>query len=263
MAEKEVDKLLAEFKKHFNAKTPDVAKCKPILSKMKISMINFQLTPPFTLDENIVKKQLLLARETLELATFLSLVDKDEAAFERHLNQVKTYYTDYAHLLPSSERKWPIMGLQLMFLLSDNRIADFHTELELMSLDDQKNLYVAYPIDLEKRLMEGSYNKVLAAGKSYPHPYYQYFMEKLVFTVRDKLADCTQAAYSSFPVAELSSLLNLPKKELAAFCKDRDWDVSGGKVNFGHAEEDKQDGAPSFRLITESLEYATELERIV
>ena len=69
-----------------------------------------------------MQKQLLLARETLELAALVSIAAKDEKSFERHATQVRTYYTDYAHLLPESERKWPILGLNLLFLLSQNRM---------------------------------------------------------------------------------------------------------------------------------------------
>ncbi len=32
--------------------------------------------------------------------------------------------------IPESERKWLIVGLNLLRLLVSNRIADFHTELE-------------------------------------------------------------------------------------------------------------------------------------
>jgi hypothetical protein len=36
-----------------------------------------------------VSKQLLIARETLELATLVSIADKDEKSFERYVTQVR------------------------------------------------------------------------------------------------------------------------------------------------------------------------------
>jgi 26S proteasome regulatory subunit N12 len=262
--ENDVEKLLKEFKTLFNQNNPDVSKCKPLLSKMKLAMIQFNLIPPFAADEKVAKKQLLLAREVLELATLLSLADKDEEAFERYINQVKPFYNDYSHLLSDSERKWPILGLNLLFLLSENRIAEFHTELELIPRADQSNLYITYPTELEKRLMEGNYNKVLAARTASPLPFFQFFMDKLVTTVRCKLADCTEKAYKTFPLSQLATLLLLPDdKALKEFCQEREWKQEGGEILFAEGTQATKSSVPTFRLITETLQYATELERIV
>lgn len=46
--------------------------------------------------------------------------------------QVKTCYSDYASVLPASALQFQLQGLNLMFLLANNKIAEFHTELELI-----------------------------------------------------------------------------------------------------------------------------------
>lgn len=48
----------------------------------------------------------------------------------------------------------------------------------------QQSEYVRLVTQLERWLMEGAYNKVLAARKSVPDQSYAYFMEKLLATVR-------------------------------------------------------------------------------
>ena len=45
------------------------------------------------------------------------------------------------------------------------------------------NLFVKHPVTLEQYLMEGSYNKVIAAQHSPPADSYQYFMSILIVTV--------------------------------------------------------------------------------
>lgn len=67
----------------------------------------------------------------------------------------------YRDELPESAYKYQLLGLNLLFLLSQNRVAEFHTELELLPADQiQSNVYIRHPLSLEQYLMEGSYNKV-------------------------------------------------------------------------------------------------------
>jgi hypothetical protein len=50
--------------------------------------------------------------------------------------QVKTCYSDYASVLPSSPLQFQLQGLNLMFLLANSKIAEFHTELELIQVGE-------------------------------------------------------------------------------------------------------------------------------
>lgn len=263
--EKNVQKLLEQFKKAFNTPKPKISECKKLLSQLKIQLIKFQLIPPFTGSTAKVKKQLLLARETLELATFLSIADKDVKSFERHASQVKTYYNDYGHLLPSSERKWTILGLNLLFLLAEDRMGEFHTQLELIPLKEHSNMYVAFPVRLEQHLMEGTYNKVLSARSAAPAPSYTFFMDTLAETVRDKIAECSEQAYETLPIGQVPSMFML--KDVAALQAyieehEKPWTVDNNLLHFNQPSLNKTD-IPSHRLIRETLTYATELERII
>jgi hypothetical protein len=86
--------------------------------------------------------------------------------------------------LPQSERQFPILGLHLLFLLANNRIAEFHTELEWIPIEVADNPYIRFARELEQFFMEGSYHKVLQASQAIPLPYYASFMDKLAGTVR-------------------------------------------------------------------------------
>jgi hypothetical protein len=51
--------------------------------------------------------------------------------------------------------------------LSANRVAEFHSELELLSPADADDVYVSFAVELEQRLMEGVYNKVRSATRHF------------------------------------------------------------------------------------------------
>jgi 26S proteasome regulatory subunit N12 len=265
MAEKKVEGLLKTLRTDFHKDKKDLKKCKSTLSAIKIQLIHFKLTPPFEGSEAKTKKQLMMAREALEIGVLLSIESGDEAAFTRYFNQVKVYYTDYAALLPVSERQWTILGLNLMCLLSqEDSISEFHSDLELISLADQANAYVQYPVELEQRLMEGSYARVLAGRSSLPDPHFEFFFDRLSDTVREKIADCTEQSYESVPVAEVAQMLMLEKNKVKAYCAKREWAVEdGGKTVRFTSGADKEEGIPSHSMIEKTLSYATELERIV
>lgn len=53
--------------------------------------------------------------------------------------------------LPESAYIHQLLGLNLLFLLSQNRVSEFHTELERLSAKDiQTNVYIRHPVSLEQ-----------------------------------------------------------------------------------------------------------------
>ena len=57
--------------------------------------------------------------------------------------------------LPESAYMHQLLGLNLLFLLSQNRVAEFHTELErLPAKDIQTNVYIKHPVSLEQVSLE-------------------------------------------------------------------------------------------------------------
>ena len=102
-----------------------------------------------------------MAREVYEYATFISVEKEDIAGFERNFNIVKTYYDEFDHILPESTKKYSILGLYLLYLLSFNKISEYHTEIELIPFDQLDSIYIKVPMSLEQYFVEGSYNKIL------------------------------------------------------------------------------------------------------
>lgn len=127
----------------------------------------------------------------LEYGALISIKAVDIPAFERHVAQLKTYYNDCS-IQPESQRRFPILGLNLLRLLAQNRIAEFHTELELLPSEvTSSNVYIKFPAQLEQHIMEGSYNRVLSAKQEGQYAQEgMYFMDQLVNTVRVPRSSC-------------------------------------------------------------------------
>jgi len=250
----------------------DPARAHRQLTQLKLEMTKHGfLLPSDTTDA----RQFVLARELLELAVLLSVKEKDIAAFERSFAQLKTYYTDVPNALaksvPQSERRWLLVGVNLMRLLALTHIDKFHTELETIPYkEQQENLFVRHSIALEQYLMEGRYNKIYEAHVKAPHELFQLFSDMLVETIRVEVAASIEKAYAYLKVPDAQKLLRLNStNEVLSFAKQRNWTVNGDVLRFPAEEQpmeekgEKLPGIPSRQIIHEGLLYAKELERIV
>lgn len=147
---------------------------------------------------------------------------RDIPAFERYIAQLKTYYNDLSHKLPTSPRLHLFLGLDLLRLLSQNKISDFHTALELIEPDNLlSSPYIKHPLHVEQCLMEGSYNKVWSSRQNIPAPEYGFFVDILMETIRNEIASCSEKAYEFLPVADAVTLHYFKTKdEVLAFAKE-------------------------------------------
>jgi 26S proteasome regulatory subunit N12 len=194
----------------------------------------------------------------------------DHDAVERACTQLKTYYADKYCVtrMKRSERQNLITGLNLTRLLVQNRIAEFHTELELIPAETQADPRVKLPIELEQRLMEGSYDKILKQSKAaLPSPEFGNFMKSLTATVKDEIAACMEKAYATLSAAAAAKMLGIGSGvEMNAFGESRGWVRSPDGLRFVFQKEKAPPSAkdiPSGTLIAQTMMYAKELERIV
>jgi 26S proteasome regulatory subunit N12 len=157
-------------------------------------------------------------------------------------------------VLPPSSREYPIRGLNLIRLLIQNRIADFHTTLESLPLPADKlasNPYIQHPVNLELWLMEGSYSKVWNAREEAPAEEYKFFVDSLMGTIRyivcvrcphasnetnthhrNEIASCEEAAYHVLPLKDAATLLFFrTQSEVLNFAKEVR--VSRSEVSWG------------------------------
>ncbi|KAI8915888.1 COP9 signalosome [Gorgonomyces haynaldii] len=241
--------LLEQLRKEF---PKDLTKAGQTLDKIKTLFP----TTSFLVEKD--PKQLILTREVLEYLCLYAVHTKDVVGFERYYVQLKQYLS----VQPASPRQMMLVGLNLVHLLSQNRIAEFHTELESISPEQFQNVYIKHPIQIEQSLMEGSYNKVWNTRQSVPAEEYKFFVDILIHTIRNEIASCAEKAYNSIPVQDAITLLYFKNmNELVEFCKTRQWAI-GDKIVFKQNEQEKAQ-IPADDIVKISLKYAQELEQIV
>lgn len=196
----------------------------------------------------------------LECGVFLAIKAEDLDMFSRHMAQLQPVYATGC----SSARKNHVLGLNLMALLVTNCSSEFHSELELLPLESQSDKYLQFPIAVERKLMVGIYDEVLSM--ELPDPSYQFFMEQLVSTVRDNIADCLEVSYEKLTLNQAAQQMN--EKDVREYIESEreDWIVEGDTIHFQPAAGSGSLTAadiPSQKWIQQSLTYATEMERII
>lgn len=274
------------FKRSFEATPCDLATCDSQLAQLKLLVFS-SLTSVGGADS----KEFLMARDTLELACFLSIKRKDMQGFERHVAQLKMYYNDHRRDVPASEKKYQILGLYLLHLLAADRIWEFHLELELIPVEEHQNQYIKQPIELERHITEGNYARVLEAKADMNKLYYSYFMDRLEETVRGKIGTSLERSYEHLPANEAARMLILPDiAKLQEFVvqenerKQREneddpmgdmtaslsrrvpvginkWEVKDSRLYFTRSAEKRLEIWED--LMVNIIGYATDLERIV
>ncbi|KAG7269784.1 hypothetical protein CRUP_033830 [Coryphaenoides rupestris] len=245
MALKETAGLYETLRAEWNKKTPSLGRCGDLLSKLKLSLLELNFLP--TTGVKLTKQQLILARDVLEIGALWSILKKDIPSFERYMAQLKCYYFDYKDELPEAAYMHQLLGLNLLFLLSQNRVSEFHTELERLSAKDiQTNVYIRHPVSLEQS--------------------YTFFIDILLDTIRDEIAGCIEKAYEQIQFAEATRVLffSSPKK-MTEYAKKRGWNQSAdGYYSFSSQQQRTEEvNIPSTELAQQVIEYARQLEMIV
>jgi len=249
----------AELSKEFKGKSPNLDRCGQILGKLKIALTQLSFLPN---DEAPSNKELVLARDIIEMGALYSIASRDIPAYSRYMSQLKPYYFDYKNL-PKSYFRSQLLGLNLLCLLAQNQVADFHTEIERLDHEEiQNDPYIKHPIQIEQYLMEGNYNKLFLAQSNIPSESYGYFIEILLQTIRGEIGSCLEKAYATMDIDEASRLLHLKSvKELQNYSKQRDWKIDGRSITF--PREEAVDTIPSKPVTKMMLGYACDLEMII
>eukprot|EP00796_Vickermania_ingenoplastis_P013304 gene13304-9141_t len=247
----------------------DTGKCEALLKSLKRVLVQF----PTYLFPNALSptriEELMLAREALEIGALVSAKTKDLDLFEHYFNQLQVYYADVpSEDLPESPRYMMILGLNLVRLLVVSRIAQFHTELEKITLlhAGDRNQYIRFAILLERCSMEGSYKKLLNSRKQAPSNEYIPVVEMLEQTVRNEVARCIPRSYNVLSVQAAQTILMLPSPQHALEVgRSQAWELSpdGRSFVFTREEEVSKTKIPFEEMIRQHIDYAVDLQKIV
>lgn len=257
---------LAVLKKAFEAN--DVVKSWDAVQDIMKVLIKF----PTFLEPSVVSttrsQEIILAREALELAVIVSSRKKDLGAMECYFSQLNTYYTDVSDAtVTPSERKHLMLGLNLMRLLVCSGVSQFHCELETIVKSDHSNMFLKFPIQLERHLMEGSYHKLLHARAQVPSNDYLPLVEQLEETVRTEIARCIPLSYPSLKVDSAQKIMMYKSKsEVLEMSRHMKWTLEADGETFTFSSvntaENKKE-LPAMTILADSIHYAAELQKVV
>lgn len=243
---------------------------------------------PLSQNPNVNVKDLIIARDILEIGTWFSVLQCEKATcfpegikeFERYISKVKHYYFDLGKLINKpSAHMCEILGMHLLNLLSQNRIMDFHLELELFVHKDTdkvlENPYIKKAVEIEQFLMEGQYNKIFALKgatletlkkEGLTSAGFKYFIDHLESTLKEhttEIATVIGSAYEKLTMNAAMKLLNLTDSDqLAGIIKAQKWKVKDGTIYF-HPKTNNYTTVPAEEMVQNALKYADELETIV
>ncbi|KAK6524124.1 regulatory particle non-ATPase [Orbilia ellipsospora] len=276
----DISTLHAKLVSSFTARTHTTTL--PLLTAAKLSLLKSSAlipspsTPPQLLSQ---------ARDILEIGALTSIYLSDTESFNRYYNYLQPFYKISS--LQPSQQEAKILGLYLLFLLSQGDAGGFHTALEVLNQEGkgdsesgwQWGEYVRYPVTLERWLMEGSYDKVWEATRKSKTPTEEFdvFTKILVMTLRQEIATSARRAYPSLPISNAKNLLFLDtEKEVLAFAKQSNWEIRDGRIYFPPEDEYDTGDIPdtasvaaaksavhSGTIIENTIGYANELEQIV
>ena len=117
--------------------------------------------------------------------------------------------------------------------------------------------------------MEGSYGKILNSQQNVPLVAYHFFIDKFVDAIRYELARSAERSYESLRIADMNNMFMIDNNnELRQFIEQNnlkdgiEWRVVNDRVVFGREKREVNE-IPSMQMINLSLDYATELNRII
>uniref|UniRef100_A0A8C2VUM3 CSN8/PSMD8/EIF3K domain-containing protein n=1 Tax=Chinchilla lanigera TaxID=34839 RepID=A0A8C2VUM3_CHILA len=241
--------MYEQLKGEWNCKIPNVSKCKEKLGRLELVLLELNFLP--TTGTKLTKH----------------ILRKDIPSFECSMAQLKCYCFNYKEQLSESAYMHQLLGLNFLFLLSQNCVAEIHTELEhLLAKDIRTNVHTKHPVSLEQYLMEGSYNKVFLAKGNILAENYTFSMDILLDTTRDEIAGCIEKAYEKILFTEATWILffNTTRK-MMDYAKKRGW-VPGPNnyYSFTSQQQKPEDTTiSSTELAKQIIEYARQLEMII
>eukprot|EP00923_Selenidium_pygospionis_P003274 GHVN01005205.1.p1 GENE.GHVN01005205.1~~GHVN01005205.1.p1 ORF type:complete len:325 (+),score=99.72 GHVN01005205.1:302-1276(+) len=219
----------------------DLSECHRLLKELKEGAAVFELEHLSGSQQTKNVKALTSCRSIWECSVLVAALGQDENEFQRSIKRLTTtFYRDLYSVLPASDLQSVVIGLHLLYLLSTNKLGEFHTQVEHITPSLKSTLCVMYSLELEVALMDGNFIKVVDAASQVPRPVFSCFMGQLVTTARLKVARCLEAAYTFVDSHHAAKLLMLPvdnqHEALIAFIEE----VNQSKIIEGEREGERK-----------------------
>lgn len=247
----------------------DYESCQKLLTPLRIELIKARLlVPDFSKTEtsNDYLNDLNVTKRILEIGALCNVNRRDFESFENYFSQLRVFYFSPKPSLSESENKSKLISLYLLILLSQGDVTKFHSELEFLGKripNLEEDVFLSYPIKVEKWLMEGSYQRAwnLLNNES-KVPEFNIFSETLMDAIREEIGHNTELAYKKLPLFNVKALLFFKsEKDTEQFALEKGWSVSSGCVYFTKEEPTEYEQQTS--IVEKTLDYAISLESII
>jgi 26S proteasome regulatory subunit N12 len=215
--------LLHSLERNFSANL--FSALPPLLTRAKLLLATHSLLTP---TPSTPTQEVVLARTIFEIGAYTSIRLKDKTAFVTYIGYLQNFYTQGF----GGPREPELTGLNLLRLLAENKIAEFHTQLEIIDVT-AASVAASEPVKfargLEEWIMEGAYNRVWKAGEGTGVNVYQkFFLDVLMDTIRcphpltrlmysNEIATCLERAYPALPISDSQILLFFPPQDSLGF----------------------------------------------
>lgn len=254
-----------------------------LLLKLKKQMIMMDTLPPINASGPTAQRDRINAREVYENAVLHAINCGDKDEFQRYMSCLRPYYlsegTNASSIRAGAEcTKETFLGLKLLYLLVENRLSEFHSEIELLTEAELSHRQIAFCTQIEQHVMVGAYEQVMESARNAPCRHYSFFLSSLMETVRINVAECIQAAYKSLTLraamqlmmfnvqdgAAAAEALSFIQKSFPHWTVVRGADADSTTIEFTpKVASTASEEIPSHKIMHQVLTYAAELERIV
>jgi 26S proteasome regulatory subunit N12 len=171
--------LVQSIQRNFNSNL--FTNLPPLLTRAKLLLSTTHLLTPTRETPSV---QIDLARTVFEIGAYTSIRLRDKSSFVNYLGYLQEFYS----MGLGGDQEAELTGLNLLRLLAENKIAEFHTQLEIIDVT-ASHIAASEPVKfargLEEWVMEGAYNRVWKAGEGKGVSVYQkFFLDVLMDTIR-------------------------------------------------------------------------------
>ena len=135
---------------------------------LKQQVLEVKSLPPFPCDMTTIEYR--ADKDFYEYSVLLAVLVGDKELFQVNYDNIKMYNNDNI----------TITGLYLLYLLVENKLSQFHCELELLSDEQLNHPNIVFCTQLDQHLMVGSYDQVMNAAAKPPVTYYHFFLKSLL-----------------------------------------------------------------------------------
>uniref|UniRef100_A0A8C0QSV0 CSN8/PSMD8/EIF3K domain-containing protein n=1 Tax=Canis lupus dingo TaxID=286419 RepID=A0A8C0QSV0_CANLU len=187
--------------------------------KSHLKLVLLELNFLSTTGTQLTKQQFILAGNILEIGAQWSILCKDVPSFQHYMTQLKCYYFNCEEQLSESADMHQLSGLNFLFLLSQNRVAEFHTRVGAAACQGHadQGIYIKRPVSLQQYVMERSYHRVFLAKGNIPAESYTFFTDILLDTLMRLLGASRRPMSKCFSLRPpRSSSLTHPKRRQTA-----------------------------------------------